>query len=331
VNSDLYAVRPLVDADFEAVARLNELIDPGYGRTAEEIRHWRKVETEEPGHFLKERTVEERSTGTVVAYGSLSHTSFNFHPDKYGIFVVVFPAFQRQGIGPELYSILEREAVRRKAVCLWAGARDDVPADVRFFGRNGFRTVRKLWRSRLEVANANLTAVPDRTEDLARQGIRVTTLAAEGAEDVEVRRRLYELNRIGSADAPHVGDYQPVSYEQFLAIEIENPDTLSEAYFIAAEDELYVGMTSLARDLARPDTVHIDFTATLPSHRRRGIASQLKRQAVVYARDHGIRHIVTSNDSLNAPIWAINQKLGFQKQVTWLEGEKTLDPAGRAV
>jgi RimJ/RimL family protein N-acetyltransferase len=52
----------------------------------------------------------------------------------------------------------------------------------------------------------------------------------------------------------------------------------------------------------------------LRSHRGRKIAQALKVLAARYARQAGVRRISTHNDSLNAPILRINQKMGYQPQ-----------------
>ncbi|MBP1693528.1 MAG: hypothetical protein H6Q37_1411, partial [Chloroflexi bacterium] len=52
----------------------------------------------------------------------------------------------------------------------------------------------------------------------------------------------------------------------------------------------------------------------LRTHRGRKIAQALKVIALRYARQNGAQVIRTDNDSLNAPILAINRKLGYQPQ-----------------
>jgi mycothiol synthase len=326
VDHDLFWERPFVEADYAAQARLDALTDPGYSHAAEEIRAWDGISSGTPGHFQRKKVVEYRKTATVVAVGELSHGAFNFHPDKYWIDAVVDPEFQGRGLGLHLYALLEAEASQRRAICLWTNVRDDDPRSVRFFERLGFVPLRRTWRSRLDVTTANLTALPDRSRELAEQGIRLTSLGEEGRDRSDIRHRIYDLSRIASADVPRLGEYSPVSFEQFVQIDLEGPFAIPEAFFLAAYGGEYVGMTVLERESLRPDTYHVGFTGTHPRYRGRGIASQLKRRAVEYARDQGIRFLVTNNDSLNAPIWAINEKLGFRKTTTWLEGEKALTP-----
>jgi len=328
VDNELFAVRPFVETDYEAEARLDAQTDPGFTRTAEEIRHWLETESATPGLHRTVLVVEERRSGAAVAYGELANTSFNFHPQKYWIAAVVDPAFQGRGIGSELYATLEREAVERRAICLWSSVRDDEALAVRFYEHRGFRTLRKTWRSRLDLATYNPSVLPDRSKELAEAGIRFTTLAAEGSGRAEVRRRAYELSRVASKDMPRLGEYTPISFEQFVQLEIEGPAALPEAFFIAVHGDRYVGHTTLDRELLRPDCLHVGFTGTHPDFRGRGVASELKRRALEYARGRGTRYLVTYNDSLNRPIWAINEKLGFRTLVTWLLGEKSLVPGG---
>ncbi len=324
-----YAIRAFEPADYSAEARLAELSDPGYAPTEAMIRHWDEAQDAEPGRVRRKLVAVDRSTGTVMGFGEFSHTSFNFHPDKYWLEVMVDPSVRRQGIGAELYRHLEDEVLTRNPICLWGGARADQASAVRFYTQRGYRTRRELWRSRLDVATADLTVLPDRTGELSRSGVRFTTLAEEGAEDPEVQRRVYDLSHAASADVPRLGEYTPVSFEQYLAIELRNPLTQPESFFLAAVGDRYVGLSVLDREPAHPGTLHVGFTGTHPEFRGRGIAIELKRRAVTYAREHGIESLITNNDSLNRPIWSINERLGFRRLVTWLMGEKPARPAAR--
>jgi RimJ/RimL family protein N-acetyltransferase len=85
-------------------------------------------------------------------------------------------------------------------------------------------------------------------------------------------------------------------------------------------------MSTLYHLPAEPDTLIVGFTGTLPSYRGRGLASELKRRAVEFARAQGYQYLRTFNDSENPRIWAINQRLGFQVQRIWVRGEKGFGP-----
>ena len=60
------------------------------------------------------------------------------------------------------------------------------------------------------------------------------------------------------------------------------------------------------------------FTGTGREYRGRGLALAVKLASTRWAREHGITQIVTTNDETNAPMLAINRRLGYE-------------PAGRRV
>jgi RimJ/RimL family protein N-acetyltransferase len=320
-----YTIRPFVESDYDGVARINALIDPEHPETAEESRRWADVITGTPGRLMHKLVAEEARSGQTVGWGGLTHVLWSYHPDKYYIRAAVDPAHRGRGIGQELYTRLEKEAFDRNAVCLWSGAREDDDAGVRFLDRHGFLTLRKIWLSRLDLTGLDLSSFPDRSRDLQDRGIRITTVAAEGFHRSEVQRRVYDLVRVTAEDVPRVGEYTPATFEEFVALELQEPKILPDAFFLACQGEEYVGLTSLQREPGLSDTLGISFTGTLPNFRGQGIASELKRQAVEYARTQGTyRYIITGNDSLNPRIWAINEKLGFRREQTWLSAEKSL-------
>jgi RimJ/RimL family protein N-acetyltransferase len=91
-----------------------------------------------------------------------------------------------------------------------------------------------------------------------------------------------------------------------------DPRLLPDAYFVALHGAEYVGQSVLwaNKTAARLDT---GLTGVKRSFRSRGLALALKLRGVAYAKAHSFPTIMTSNDSLNLSILAINEKLGFVK------------------
>jgi GNAT superfamily N-acetyltransferase len=52
-------------------------------------------------------------------------------------------------------------------------------------------------------------------------------------------------------------------------------------------------------------------TAVLPEHRGRGLAALAKTRSLRYAAEHAIVEVVASNDDANAPMLAVNRRLGY--------------------
>lgn len=55
-----------------------------------------------------------------------------------------------------------------------------------------------------------------------------------------------------------------------------------------------------------------DMTAVVPDQRGRGIARELKRATVAWAIEHGLTTLETGNDEANAPMRAVNARLGYR-------------------
>jgi len=330
MDRSVYSIRPFLDADFEAEARIDREVDPEHAATVEELRHWNEILSLEPDRANLRFAVEETATGQVVGYGNLAQPSFNYDPHRFWSWVAVAPAHQRRGIGAELFSRLEEEALARNGLGMWGNTREEDPAGVRFLEQRGFRILHKIWLSRLDLTTLDLSAVPDRSSSLTREGIRFSTLAEEGATSAETRQSLYRLCELSGADVPRIGSFHPVSYEEFVAIDLESPGAIPEAIFLACQGTEVVGMSSLEKDLARPDTVRIGYTGTHPEFRGRGIGTELKRRGVLFAHERGFRFLITGNDSLNQPILAINQRFGFRPETVWIQGEKVLGSTSRS-
>ena len=97
-----------------------------------------------------------------------------------------------------------------------------------------------------------------------------------------------------------------------------------EAYFIAIRDGRYVGESSLGTEGTDPGVIYQQLTAVRRDERGKGIAMVLKLAAVDYAKTNGFREIRTWNASLNRPMLAINEALGFAKQPAWITFGKDL-------
>ena len=56
----------------------------------------------------------------------------------------------------------------------------------------------------------------------------------------------------------------------------------------------------------------------LHSHRRRGIATALKRAQIAWAAEHGYREIVTSSVEANKAMRTVNEQLGYKPLPAWI-------------
>src|SRR2546430_740743 len=86
----------------------------------------------------------------------------------------------------------------------------------------------------------------------------------------------------------------------------------------------YVGMSNVHRIDTELGLLNQDDTGVRREYRGRGIATALKLKVINFGKKNGYRTLRTWNDSSNAPMLAVNTKLGFKRQVGWVMMEKIL-------
>ena len=320
MDLNAYFVRPFGEDDYDALSRLRIKTSPETPATPAELRHWDALLND--SRYVNEKwVVEERRTGKMVGFAALNHSEFSFDPHKFWVDVIVDPDHRRRSIGRALGNILESEAGAHRATSFWTTVRKDDARSLDYADRQGFVELRTSWMSVLDLETASPLPVGDRAATFEREGFRFTTLAEEGASRPEVRQRLFELMVEASQDVPRLGEFTPPTPVQFSQ-ELDGPNMIPEAFFLASYGEIYVASSNLERDLTLKDRFWVGFTGTRRAYRGRGLATELKRRSLEFARRQGVRYLRTFNDSLNQPMWAINEKLGFRRKVEWSARER---------
>ena len=262
--------------------------------------------------------------GAVVGFSNAFHSRGQFAPENYSLEVVVRPSARRRGIGQALYTDVARVLTERRAHWARNGVKESNVDAVAFAKRIGAIELKRDWESRLDVASFDPTPFANAPARAAAAGIRMTTLAGEMKADPEAVRKAYALHAVARIDVPTLDPATPSPYERFESEVLRGPGSLPEAYFIAARDDRYVGESVLGTEGADPTIIHQQLTGVLRDERGRGIAMALKLRAVEYARAKGFLQIRTWNDSLNRPMLAINEALGFAREPAWITFGKDL-------
>jgi GNAT superfamily N-acetyltransferase len=308
-------LRPFTDADFETQVEISNEAYPDYAWTVEEIRHfdrdWR------PDGYYQRRVVAEEA-GVPVGYSDVSHSRGQFVPDNYSIDLVVRPAARRRGIGTALFEDAVAALRPRHARWIRSGQKESDAHSVAFAKKIGAVELRRDWESRLDVASfdpAPFATAPKRAADA---GVRITTLDELMKTDPDAVRKAYALHAEVRLDVPSLDPPTPSPYERFEEEVLRAPSARPEAYFIALRAGRYVGESAMAREGADPDVIYQQLTAVLRAERGKGIAMALKLRTIDYAKRAGLREVRTWNASVNRPMLAINEALGFVKQPAWI-------------
>jgi GNAT superfamily N-acetyltransferase len=181
-----------------------------------------------------------------------------------------------------------------------------------FLTRRGFHEIWRQLESRLDVAAFDAAPFVGAVERVERQGVTITTLAAELARDRAVLADVYELHVTCNRGQHEIDPVTPPRFDAFVADEIEGPRAIPAAWYLARDDDRLVGLSTLERLTGTAEALEAGYTAVRPTHRRRGIALALKLRTIAYARDHAYRYIETNSNANNERMLNINGALGFR-------------------
>jgi L-amino acid N-acyltransferase YncA len=321
----LVRLRLFNDRDYAGMVGVANAIFPDDPRSVDDVRRRDRLWDRERYDLL--RLVGEDAAGRIVAWGQLNHLPHQFHPQKFRIGIYVAPGSQRRGVGGQLHDRLTGELRARRAIAVSARVRGDMTASISFLETRGFAAVEETWESRLAVAAFDPARSADAEASLASQGITITSLASERGRNPDVLKDVYALYLACIRDVPTAETITDIPFSQFVARELEAPNVLPDAFFLAVADGRYVALCAFVRHPGLPDVLSGRMTGCLPSFRGRGIVSGLKLRLAAYAHAHGFREIRTWNSAQNASMVRINESMGFVRNAAWITLQRDERPA----
>jgi RimJ/RimL family protein N-acetyltransferase len=144
------------------------------------------------------------------------------------------------------------------------------------------------------------------------------------------------VHRVGVEAFPDIptGD-EPVaalSLEDYRARDVERADVPPGAFAIALDERTgeAAGYANLRFMPGSTTVAWHDMTAVRPAYRGRGLALALKHATIAWAVGHGVRSLETGNDEHNAPMRAVNARLGYRPIPDSVGLQGPLAAAGRS-
>jgi GNAT superfamily N-acetyltransferase len=313
-------IRPVnLDTDIADLARLFTACDPTDPVTEAELRA--EFQRNLPGR-VTQRLVAVDENEVITGYFNLVHVA-EAPANHFYIWSRVDPAYRGQGIGSALWAASLSFLQAQGVTCLSCEVMDNDPVSLAFAERRGFSIDRHHYSSTLNLTSFDETPFQPGIAALEAQGIRFCSLA-DFPDTPETRSKFYELNLAVVKDIPGES-WDFAAYPQFFEQRILGTSWFRrEGQLLAVDGETWAGFASIQL-LPEARSAYNATTGVIRAYRGRKIALALKIMAVRYARQHGAQTVRTDNDSLNAPILAVNQKMGYQPQpgtyqlVRWLK------------
>lgn len=288
------------DADLGTIARIVTETSPEDSTSIEELR-W--ADATYPGgvRFIAE------VAGSPVAVGTVGR--IYVHPPDYPAAwgtLDVLPRARRQGIGQALLTAISDEARMSGKSELQIPANESRPEGIEFLLRRGFREYERAKAVELPLAGLLAPAIE------LPAGVELHTLA----ERPDLVAGVHAVASEAFLDIP--GGSTPMTagdLAEFRARDVDRHSIPKEAFFVATEAETgqvvaYASLLMLPGQANRK--AWHDMTAVLRSWRGRGLATALKHATIGWAIDHDLEILQTGNDIDNAPMRAVNARLGYR-------------------
>jgi GNAT superfamily N-acetyltransferase len=215
--------------------------------------------------------------------------------------VDVRPSHRRQGIGSELYDSVSSHA-REIGATSEATTFYENEAGNRFAAAHGFEQVRAEAASALDPRLVTERASPQ--------------VDLRSVADVDPQL-VYEVDLEATRDMPSTEPVDHLPYDEWRQHVLEHPLFTADGSFVAMVGDVAAAVSLLLVDPESGRAASM-FTGTLREHRGHGLALAVKLASIEWAAGNGVTQLVTTNDERNAPMLAINRRLGYR-------------PAGRRV
>lgn len=311
-------IREAADTDIPVMARIMSAVNPNHPWTPESLAHELQTLRNHPLELhLAEWLAEE--DGQPVGVASTTQFIGMYHPDRYWAEVMVLPDCAGRGVGAGLARVLEAHLRSLGAREVLAGAYEDQPRALAFLQRRGFTEAMRYFDNVLDVSTFD--PAPWAAHEALPGNLRALSLAALEAEmgQEAARRAFHSAFSEARLDVPRTGEASEITFEDFQT-RLSHPLVYPGGILLAVTDSgEVVALSELEHAEGDPGRLNTGLTGTRRAWRRKGLALALKLRAIRLAQERGVRQIWTGNASTNAPMLAINERLGFRPRPAYVE------------
>jgi GNAT superfamily N-acetyltransferase len=299
-------IREASTDDAAAAATLLALVYPEFVTTAAATLH--NMSTSPPQ--ARRRWWCGEQDGELVAWASVGLVVETSEAGAGWIALAVHPDQRGQGLGSSLLEQAESHARAIGVQRVRSRSRDD-DATVAFLREHGYE---QTSRDDILVVDPRIVTPPEAQADVE---LLPFTAFAEDPSPV------HHVDTMSMLDEPGELTMDEWSLDTWLESFWRHPLLDHDASMVAVVEGTPAAVTFLQTDRSAGRGTN-NGTGTLREYRARGLATLAKRASLSRAAGLGVTAVYTGNDVTNAPMQAINRRLGYRPSSTMLSWGKDL-------
>ena len=299
MSRDIRTLDPSDEEGLRAYVSIINAVTPESPTSVEEV-HW--ADATYPGGVRFLAYLEGQAVGTASVGRIYVHEpSF----ERYWLSLQVRREARRRGLGTALWAAASGIAREAGKTGLQTSVPEAQTDGVAFLLHRGFEIIGRDKMARLDLRGLDPPVVRPPA------GFALTTLA----DRPELESALHAVAVEAYADIPATD--APIaagSFDEFRARDLRRDGIPADALAIAVDSATgdVAGWASLMFVPGSTTVAWHDMTAVARAWRGRGVATVLKHATIAWAIGHGLEALETGNDEENAPMRAINARLGYR-------------------
>ena len=297
-----WTIRPATTDDIDGIISVQNQCSQMHKLHRNE--YLRDIETLEPD--LQRMVFVAESEDQVVGIAIMNREAGSYHPNKFMLELGNLESHRNQGIGQDMYEMVERHLQSLGVIKISVQVRESNEIGLKFVKFRGYIQEKRDFVSVLSLDSFDPSQYPTEPLDIEIRSF-------EEFDSPQTRREWYDLICLVRHDVPRSSPPTPLTFEFFEEQIMIEPDLVRSATLFAYQNGQMIGFAAGFHD-TELNQFEQWLTGVHSDYRKKGVALALKVAQATEVKRLGIATIKTDNDTRNAPMLKVNDKLGFVRQ-----------------